>query len=432
MATESLTSWQNLLKIMFEPGNLREALTDNVILYKWMREMGNIRSYGGREIRFPVKNQRQEGVGYLANGSSTLPTPTVTGSLEATFNVRNVYGVGEIDDMTIEDSRSSDFAYEQAQRQIRDDLLLSMLQDITAAWYDDGRARLAILPAADNATTVTVNQPCWLRQGMRVDCIDADDDVSKIVDSTSVSAVDHQGGSTLATAVVDLADALAGSAQNDYFTLEDAIAAGPAQLAPHGLRSGCLAANTPLENYGNINRTTNGNEAWQGNSSSNSGTNRDPTAKLFQSLLTLVRRRSSTRIKVANLKGLTNWGVAQTIFEQLAPDRQILVKGKEAMGLAQGFATGAQESGTPFAYFNGTIPFHADEMAPANTMFLLNCAAWYIYETHPPELIDRDGSILHRIETRPAYQFRWLHRHEFFTNSPSSQVIISDLVETIG
>ena len=101
MATEDLTSWTNFLKILFKKENIGEAMNDNIVIYSLLRSRSKIESYGGREIRFPIQNQRQEGVGWVPNAASSLPGATKTGALEATFTVRNMYGVGELDDMVI-------------------------------------------------------------------------------------------------------------------------------------------------------------------------------------------------------------------------------------------------------------------------------------------------------------------------------------------
>ena len=139
-----------------------------------------------------------------------------------------------------------------------------------------------------------------------------------------------------------------------------------------------------------------------------------------------MRRNGS--VPVSDLVGITNWDVVQTIFEQVAPDRQVVVRGAEAMQIEPGYKTMTGEAGS-IALHIGGIDIHADEYAPANSIFYLNLPSWFIYQTSDPELIDRDGAVLHRFESRPAYQFRWKYRHEVVTNCPSANGILQGVAQ---
>jgi len=432
MATESETTWTNLLKIMFKPGNLRAAMPDNFLLYNWLHDRaGGIVPYGGSEIRFPVKNQKQAGIGAVATGASSLPTATISNSLLAKFNVRYVYGVGEIDDMVMEISRSSDFAYEQATQQTRQDLLVSLKQVINAAWYDDGRCRLGVFPAADDQQTITLSQPILAMQGQRFDVIDATDDSTELLSGATVDAINHQGvaNNLLQGTLTYSESAISGSAASDYLVPENWIAAGT-QLGPFGIRAGCTSANPSLENYGQINRTTGGNEAWQGNRLHNSAVNRAWRVSLATAMLNLIRRRSSQMIDLEDVRIVNDRNLTQEIFEQVATDQQIVTRGKEALTISTGFKGGSGKSFQPYGMLHGVNPMIQDESAPANVQFFLTPNTWHITETGPPKLVDEDGAVLHRFEGRGAYQFRYRYFHEVYTTTPSANGILEDLQVT--
>jgi hypothetical protein len=222
-------------------------------------------------------------------------------------------------------------------------------------------------------------------------------------------------------ATIVVSGAPSGSAATDHFVGEDWIGASGAQLMPYGLLAGCSASNPTLANYGGINRSTAGNDKWKGNVSGTQGTNIDFKVRQIADLMTLMRRNGS--VPVSDVVGITNWDVVQTIFEQVAPDRQVTVRGAEAMQIEPGYKTMTGESGSVAAHISG-IDICADENAPANHIFLLNLPSWFIYQTSDPELIDRDGAVLHRFESRPAYQFRWKYRHEVVTNCPSANGVL--------
>lgn len=429
MATESTTTFANFLKDFFAPGNIGEAMNDNVLLYNKIRSMGKIIPWGGAAIKFPIQDQRQAGVGAVASGASTLPTATVSNALQASFSARRVYGRGEIDDMTIEDTAGApnDYAYVSALSKVQEDLLLTVRQAFCAWWYDDGRGRLGIMPAADNAAQVTFNQPVLIGKGYRCDIIDDGDNQTKHLDSQAVTAVSHAKDS--GTSQVTFGGAASSTGAGDYATFEDFITASGGQLGPFGLLAAAHSSNPSLENYGGINRSTAGNEAWQGNVDSNSGTNRPFDPRLVNDNLELRRRRSSGSL-ISSLICITNHQIVNEMFEQVAPDRQIVTRGKEAMQISQGFKGGSAESMMPIAWINDNIPVHADEFAPANTMFFLDMSKMRITETGPPKLVNRDGNVLHMFEDRPAYQFRYLWFGELFCTNPAAQLLLLDIAHT--
>lgn len=423
MATESLASFENFLKILFVEDNITDALSNNLVLYGEMRRRGQIKKFEGREIRFPVQTQRQAGVGWTPNNTQSLPAATVSTAIEPVWNARNMYAVGEINDEVIEDSMTSRASYERALELTRDDLMLSQKQMIQASMYDDGRARLSVFPGASDANPIVVSQPLQVWQGQNFDVVDLSDNQTKLLDGVPATGVDHAADTIAYTGTT-----ISGSAAGDYVTAAGTIGATGEQYATFGLRAGCTAGNPPLGNYGSVDRTTVGNEAWQGNEFANGGTNRPVNELLIANAINQVRRRSNT---VLNDMALwTNHNILTQYWQELVKDRIVSLSGKEAMDLAGGYKNQSNESGTVFGRFNGVIPIYADEFSPANTIFMLNMPSWRIYQTHDPELITRDGNVLHRFIDRGAYQFRSLWRAEFFTIMPSANGIILDVAES--
>jgi hypothetical protein len=411
--TESLATFAEFLKILHVEDTITDAMSDNIVAYGELRRRGQIKKFEGRELRYPVKKARQFGVGWTQNNAPNLPAATVSDALEPVWNAKNVYAVGEINDEVIEDSMTSNASYERALEMIREDLMLSQRQVINAAVYDDGRARIGDTSGASNANPIQLRQPIYMFIGQMFDLIDLTDNQTRLLDDREVTDVDH------IVATVDYSGAtVAGTAAGDYATQHNTIGTGGEQRAIHGFRSGCLAANPPLENYGGVDRSVAGNTVYQGSVFGTSGANTPITELLIQGDINAVRRRSNFRLRDMLL--WTNWNVVAQWFDELVKDRQLVVRGAEAMKLAGGFDTGSGDNGAIVGKFNGVHDILADENSHFGMIFYLQFGTWRIYETHPPELIQRDGNVLHRYENRGAYQFRSLWRAAQFTTAPSA------------
>ena len=103
---------------------------------------------------------------------------------------------------------------------------------INADLCGSGLGELAILPAADDQTTVTVNSLPFMDNGMIVDLMDAGDNNTLHVDGGTVSAIDiTESGYT-----VTLGGAASGTAATDYFTVADSVATA-ASLHMNGVLS---------------------------------------------------------------------------------------------------------------------------------------------------------------------------------------------------
>jgi hypothetical protein len=265
---------------------------------------------------------------------------------------------------------------------------------------------------------------------MPFDLYDASDD-STILQSGYVDSVDHQGiaGNLLQGVFTYSETAISGSAAGDYVSPQGTIVGGT-QMAPWGIDAFCDSANPALSNLGGVNRSTAGNEPWQGNKMTNSGTNRAWNVRMANAMLQLIRRRTGKEVTAAEIKILNNWNIWQEMAEQLAPDKQIIVKGKEAMAVAPGFAGGSAENFEPVALLNGVNEIHADELAPANKQYFVTPRFMHLAHTSLPRLVDEDGSVLHAYESRPAWWFRWRFRHVLYPKLPPAFGMIEDIQET--
>lgn len=153
-----------------------------------------------------------------------------------------------------------------------------------------GRGELAILPAADDQATITINSLGFFDQGMRVDLMDATDDTTAILSDVTVDDIDVQART------VTVSEAASGTAAGDYFVVADTEAGG-VNYSMLGLGAWIDDANPPavVGNLGGINRSTAGNSFYRGNVLSNSGTLRAFTEDLLIQGENLIRERGGVQ-----------------------------------------------------------------------------------------------------------------------------------------
>lgn len=154
-----------------------------------------------------------------------------------------------------------------------------------------GRGELAILPAADNQTTITVNSLPFMDQGMLVDLMDDSDDTTVIAGNRSITDV------SVATREVTISGAAAaGTAAGDYFVPSETVAGGVNySLLGLGIWLDDRNPAAVVGNLGGIDRTAAGRGFYKGNRMSNGGTLRAFTEDLLIDGENLMRERGGVQ-----------------------------------------------------------------------------------------------------------------------------------------
>lgn len=190
----------------------------------------------------------------------TRATPLQPATTEALWNLQEYDGVFDLTWKLIQDAMKSEWAFQRAMEMAEDSYVRRMLRVINADLLSNSTGNLGTLPAADDATTVTLTGAPRMEIGQSVDLMDVSGATGATVTGSPFTVVDVDPvGNT-----VTLNAAPTGSAAGDFFTLAGTITASVSNHM-NGLLSAISDANPPAPKpfYGSIDRTAAGNSFWQ-------------------------------------------------------------------------------------------------------------------------------------------------------------------------
>lgn len=228
-----------------------------------------------------------------------------------------------------------------------------------------GMGELAILPDTDDQTQITVNSLPFADKGMYTDLIDASDNTTKLASARTFTTIDIQGRTVTISGA-----APSGTAAGDFFVPADQITGG-VSYSLNGLGAWLDSANPPavVGNLGGINRSTVGNEFYQGNVISNGGVLRAFTEDLLISGENLMRERGGVQPD----RYAANSNILQRYHNDLITDRffaynKIQGLGPEKVGFGrQGMDLENSADGTgETPYQLSGKPFHCEPYLRAN------------------------------------------------------------------
>jgi len=251
------------------------------------------KTVGGRgQWIIPYQKQNAGHMVGMAEGATLTTKRPQPSTAEATFSLIEFQAVWDITwKMLRQASRGKD-AFETAMNFMDNSIKRRVFRVINSQVCSfTGLGELAILPDADNDTTITVNSLPFMDQGMSVDLIDASDNTTELVADRSISSLDVE-----ARTVTISGAAAAGTAAGDYFVTSEQVTGG-VSYSLHGLGAWISNVNPPatVGNIGGINRSTAGNEFYKGNVKANGGTLRAFTEDLLISGENLMRERGGVQ-----------------------------------------------------------------------------------------------------------------------------------------
>jgi hypothetical protein len=300
-----------------------------------------------------------------------------------------------------------------------------------------GVGELAILPAADNQTTVTVNSLPFMDQGMIVDVMDATDDTTKLASAQTVTDVNVQTREF----TYSPGAALSGSAAGDYVVVEGQVASS-VSYSLNGLGSWLDSSNPAATkgNLGGINRSTTGNRFYQGNNLSNSGTLRAFTEDLLIDGENLCRERGG----VQPSRYCANGNILKRYHGECIKDRyftynsiQPIGAGGEKVGFGrQGMDLDNSPDGTgETPYTISGKPFHMEPYMPANRIYGWNDDHFFIghdgIEVPTPlsEIFD-DMVSYFTMTTSTKFDVWHYWEGELLSDNPQAGIQFSDIAES--
>ena len=366
----------------------------------------------------------------LAEGGA-LPSNIDPDTTEASFSLQEFAGLYNMSWKLIQDARNSKFAFQTALKMMEGGFRRRILKLINADLISDGLGKLAIMPAADNQTTITVDALPSIDLGMTVDLIDASDNDADLAASRTVTAIDVQNRT-----VTISGSAPSGTAAGDFFCIENTTKSG-AIYHTDGLLGIIDDANPPSGNYGNINRSTAGNEFWESIVLSNSGTNRALTEDLLMQLEDAVREKGGAKLNAY----ISNLAVVRRYHELLREDTFFAMSSPKAFagGSGVGRDGGAQQKGKDggdgrtIYRFSGN-PWHVEPYFAANTIIGMDTSNFYIGhgENSVPRPVSEvfDGTPFFRQTSNATFEVAWYWQGQLLSDNPAAGAKIEDVAES--
>jgi hypothetical protein len=406
VATTTMTTVDNLLKEVYEDGGINDQLQSEVTAIKRVERSGEgvTHEVGGKYVRFPVRTQRNHGIG-ARNENEALPIPRTQSYASAQVKLKYLYGAMELTGQTFELADKNPQAFASALDQEVNGLKEGLLKDLARQVYGTNKGVMATATAGGTTTTFLLPDANaqYLEIGMFVDVFQSNDAV-RVADVTITNITSSAGTTTVTFSPASGTSTVSG----DYITRDNSVGKEISGFDSIVQSTGVLynidPAVTPV---------------WSANVDSNSGTNRALSEGLMINMVDTIRKRGGG-VPTAIFAGL---GVRRAYFNLLVQQRRITN--------TQDFAGGFK--GLEFSVGANTIPLIEDVDAKPNTMYFMNEKQLKVYEAGDWSFMDRDGSKWQRVITSAgtfdafdAILFKYM---ELATHRRNAHGRINDLTE---
>lgn len=354
---------------------------------------------------------------------------------EASFALQEFHGIWDISWKMLQDARKDEYSFARAVDFMDASFRRRVMRLLNADLLGSGRGELAVLPATDDQTTITVRALPLMDLGLIVDLMDDSDDNAKV--GPSGAAVT---GIKIPTREVVTGTAGSGTASGDYYTVADSVSSA-GSLHTLGLRAWISDANPKavVGNIGGIDRSAVGKDYWQSTVLANGGINRPLTEDLILQGLDTCRERGGTVVSdlMSNLALIRRYHEslrADTFFALGAIDK---FGGKVGVGRnEEQMKSGENSEGETIYQFSG-IPWRAEMFMDANRVFGMNREHLFIGhgENEVPRPISEvfdDMTPFFTMPSTPAAKFETLsyYQAEMLGDNPPAHFQISDIAES--
>jgi hypothetical protein len=401
-----MTTVDNILKEVYEDGGINDQLQSEIVALTRIEKSseGVTHEVGGKYVRFPVRTQRNHGIG-ARNENEALPIARTQSYASAQVKLKYLYGALELSGPTFELADKNFQAFASALDQEVTGLKEGLRKDLARQVYGTNKGVMATANGAGSTTTFVCSdaQAQYLEVGMFVD-IFTSADASRVADVTITNITSAAG-----TTTVTFTPAAGGAtASGDYITRDNAVNKEITGLGSIVATSGSLynidPATTPV---------------WAASVDSNSGTNRAVSEGLMINMVDTIRKKGGGKPTVV----FCGLGVRRAYFNLLVQQRR-MTNTTEFTGGFKGLA---------FTVDSGEIPIIADLDCPANVMQFLNEKELKWYNAGDWSFMDRDGSKWQRVITSAgsfdAYSAMLFQYAELGTHRRNAHGKIVDLTE---
>ena len=406
MATTTMTTVDNILKEVYEAGGINDQLQSEVTALTRIERSseGVTHEVGGKYVRFPVRIQRNHGIG-ARNESEALPIPRTQGYADARVSLKYLYGSLQLTGPTFELADKNFQAFASVLDAEVNGVKEGLRKDVARQTYGAPTGKLATTTSAGTTTTLVMldANAQYLEVGMFLDVFTSADAVR--VADVEVTNISSDGTTT--TVTFTPAAGLA-TASGDYATRDNS---GGKEM--NGFDS-------VIQNTGtlyNINSST--VPVWKSVVNSNGGTPRAISEGLMIKLVDDIRKVGGGVPTVA----FCGLGVRRAYFNLLVQQRRITNTQEFAGGFkGLAFVTGA-----------GEIPIVEDVDCQPNRMLFVNEKEIKLYNAGDWSFMNRDGSNWNRIVTAAgsfdAYSATMYRYCELGTHRRNAHGRLADLTE---
>lgn len=405
MATQqTLAAIDPVLKDLYGP-TVIDQLNNEILVFQLLDVTAE--NLVGRDIILGLHTSRSGGIGARDEGDN-LPTASAQQYQKAIFNLKYLYGMGQVTGPAIVRTRDQIGSMVSALRdemtRIRDDLLL----DTARQTYGDGTGTVATTAVNTSTNTIVLQSAEALSKGYLyingvVDIGTAGNPVS-VASAVTITDVNVSGPSiTISGAAVTTA------AGNIVSISGSRRTADGSSKEMDGLQE--LVNPTAGVTVGGINPGSAGFRFWD-NLRDSSGT---------LSLDNL--RKNTNQVRIAGGQvGLivSSFGVQRQIYNLL--QSQIRFTGEDVMKLRGGFQS---------LSFDG-YPLVADRLAPWGKLFMLDKRFLKLYAAMDWQFLDQDGHTLKWVINKDAYQFALARYANFGITRRNVHLIMTGLSDTTG
>lgn len=377
----TLTTVDGILKEFYLP-TVRENITKGLVLYEKLQR--NSEDVAGREAVISINYGRNPGIGSAAENAA-LPDSGHQQFKQAKYSMKYLYGVFGLTGQSIRATKNDAGALAKTLDREMKGLTRDFKNELNRIVNGDASGELTkVNGTTGSQTVITVDSTRFMVEGMKL-TIGTDHDVI-------LSTVDSDTQITI-LAAINVAD-------NDVITREDADEA-------NGIANLIDTTGT----IGNIDRST--NAWWKAIEQSNSGTTRDMTLPLLQTLQTAVEQKTN------NLPDfyLSKHALRDVYINQLVPDKRYV-------------NTNSMDAGAGRIPEFGGVPWYSDKDAANGVVFAITQEHLNLFEQGPFDWMDLDGAILSRVRGYDKYEGTLFYYHQAGADNCRNLAKLTDLSET--
>jgi hypothetical protein len=302
VATTTMATVDNILKEVYEDG-VKDQLQSEVTALKRIESTseGVTHEVGGKYVRFPVRTQRNHGIG-ARNENEALPIPRTQSYASAQVKLKYLYGSLELTGQTFELAEKNPQAFASALDSEVNGLKEGLRKDLARQVYGTNKGVMATATAIGTTTTFVTTNAQYLEVGMFIDLFQSND-TSRVADVTITNIATVAGVSTVTFSPA----AGAATAVGDYITRDNSVGK---ELTGFGTIVAATGAAY------NIDPAT--TPVWSSTVDSNAGTNRALSEGMMITMMDNIRQRGGGVPTVI----FASLGVRRSYFNLLVQQRR--------------------------------------------------------------------------------------------------------------